>query len=86
MVADPLHKLDCCVVSDGGGALLVVAPEVARSLHRPRVRVPGACEALKGQDSGRVDLSYSAARWSGPAAFAEAGVSPADRAKAASTA
>ena len=78
MVADPLHKLDCCVVSDGGGALLVVAPEVARSLKRPRVRVLGAGEALKGQDGGRVDLSYSAARWSGPAAFAEAGVSPAD--------
>jgi acetyl-CoA C-acetyltransferase len=77
-VADPLHKLDCCVVSDGGGALLVVAPEVARSLKRPRVRVLGAGEALKGQDGGRVDLSYSAARWSGPAAFAEAGVSPAD--------
>ena len=29
-VADPLHKLDCCVVSDGGGALLVVAPEAAQ--------------------------------------------------------
>jgi acetyl-CoA C-acetyltransferase len=78
MVADPLHKLDCCVVSDGGGALLVVAPEVARSLKRPRVKLLGAGEALKGQDGGRVDLSYSAARWSGPAAFAEAGVSPAD--------
>jgi acetyl-CoA C-acetyltransferase len=77
-VADPLHKLDCCVVSDGGGALLVVAPEVARSLKRPRVKVLGAGEALKGQDGGRVDLSYSAARWSGPAAFSEAGVSPAD--------
>jgi acetyl-CoA C-acetyltransferase len=78
MVADPLHKLDCCVVSDGGGALLLVAPEVAHSLKRPRVKVLGAGEALKGQDGGRVDLSYSAARWSGPAAFAEAGVSPAD--------
>jgi acetyl-CoA C-acetyltransferase len=78
MVADPLHKLDCCVVSDGGGALLVVAPEVARSLSRPRVKVLGAGEALKGQGGGRVDLSYSAARWSGAAAFSEAGVSPAD--------
>jgi acetyl-CoA C-acetyltransferase len=78
MVADPLHKLDCCVVSDGGGALLVVAPELARSLSRPRVKVLGAGEALKGQGGGRVDLSYSAARWSGAAAFSEAGVSPAD--------
>jgi acetyl-CoA C-acetyltransferase len=78
LVADPLHRMDCCVVSDGGGALLVVAPDLARSLKRPLVKVLGAGEALKGQDGGRVDLSYSAARWSGPAAFAEAGVAPAD--------
>ena len=26
---DPLHKLDCCVVSDGGGALIVARPEIA---------------------------------------------------------
>src|SRR6202012_2096555 len=30
MIADPLHKLDCCVVSDGGGALIVVNPGVAK--------------------------------------------------------
>jgi acetyl-CoA C-acetyltransferase len=29
MISDPLHRLDCCVISDGGGALVVVAPEVA---------------------------------------------------------
>jgi acetyl-CoA C-acetyltransferase len=78
MVADPLHRLDCCVVSDGGGALLVVAPEVAKSLKRPLVKIIGAGEAPKGQSGGSVDLVYSAARWSGPAAFAEAGVKPAD--------
>ena len=33
MVADPLHRLDCCVVTDGGGALVVVQPEVARELE-----------------------------------------------------
>ena len=77
MIADPLHKLDCCVVSDGGGALLVVRPEIARSLKRPVVSLLGAGEALKGQDNGRVDLSYSAAAISGPIAFAEAGVTPA---------
>jgi acetyl-CoA C-acetyltransferase len=78
MVADPLHRLDCCVVSDGGGALLVVAPEVAKSLKRPLVKIIGAGEAPKGQLGGNVDLTYSAARWSGPAAFAEAGVKPSD--------
>jgi acetyl-CoA C-acetyltransferase len=78
MIADPLHRLDCCVISDGGGALVVVAPEVARRLRRPKVRVIGAAEAPKTQMGGRIDLTYSGARWSGAAAFAEAGVTPAD--------
>jgi acetyl-CoA C-acetyltransferase len=79
MIADPLHRLDCCVVSDGGGALVVVAPEIARALKRPLVAVRGAREALKGPNGGRnLDLTTSAAARSGPAAFAEAGVTPAD--------
>jgi acetyl-CoA C-acetyltransferase len=78
MVADPLHRLDCCVISDGGGAIIVTAPEVARALAQPRIRVLGAGEAPKHQMGGRVDLSFTAAAWSGPAAFAEAGVTPAD--------
>jgi len=78
LIADPLHRLDCCVISDGGGAVVVVAPEIARSLSRPRVRVLGAGEALKLQSGGKVDLTYTGAVWSGPAAFAEAGVKPAD--------
>jgi acetyl-CoA C-acetyltransferase len=78
IISDPLRRLDCCVVSDGGGALVVVKPEIARSLNRPLVRVMGAGEAPKGQLGGEVDLTYSGARWSGPVAFAEAGVTPAD--------
>lgn len=78
MIADPLHRLDCCVVSDGGGALIVARPEIARSLNRPLVVTRGGGEAFKGQSGGEVDLTFSAARWSGAAAFAEAGVSPAD--------
>jgi acetyl-CoA C-acetyltransferase len=78
LIADPLHRLDCCVISDGGGAIIVARPEVARSLNRPLVKVIGAAEAPKHQRGGRVDLTYSAAVWSGPAAFAEAGVKPAD--------
>ncbi|CAM3850190.1 thiolase domain-containing protein [Bordetella tumulicola] len=77
VVADPLHRLDCCVISDGGGALLVARPEVAQSLKRPVVRVLGAGEAVKGQLGGKVDLTYSGAAWSGPLAFDEAGVTPA---------
>ena len=77
-VADPLHRLDCCVVSDGGGALVVVRPEIARALKRPVVTLRGAGEAVKGLSGGRVDLSFSAAAWSGRTAFEEAGVTPAD--------
>ena len=58
LVADPLHRLDCCVVTDGGGALVVVHPEVARGLDRPTVKVLGAGEAVKHSDGGRVDLTY----------------------------
>jgi len=78
MISDPLRRLDCCVISDGGGAIVVVKPEIARSLQRPRVRVIGAGEAAKHQMGGKIDLTYSGAVWSGPAAFAEAGVKPSD--------
>ena len=78
MIADPLHRLDCCVISDGGGAIIVANPEVAQSLTRPKVKILGAGEAPKHQMAGHVDLTYSGAVWSGPAAFAEAGVRTAD--------
>src|SRR6185437_10175735 len=78
MISDPLHRLDCCVISDGGGALVVVAPEVAAGLSRPTVSVLGHGEAPKLADNGRIDLTYTGAVWSGPRAFAEAGVTQAD--------
>jgi acetyl-CoA C-acetyltransferase len=78
LIADPLHKLDCCVVSDGGGALVVVRPEIARKLQRPVVRVLGAAETIKGQAGGQIDLTWSGAAITGPAAFAEAGIRPSD--------
>ena len=78
MVSDPLHRLDCCVVSDGGGALIVARPEIAKKLKRPLVKIIGAGEAPKHQMGGRIDLSFSGAKWSGARAFEEAGVKPAD--------
>ncbi|HZZ68459.1 MAG TPA: thiolase domain-containing protein [Phenylobacterium sp.] len=79
MISDPLHLLDCCVVTDGGGALIVTSPEIAKSLKRPKVRVLGAGEAPKTPLGGQgLDLTYSGAVWSGPRAFEEAGVKPAD--------
>ncbi len=78
MIADPLHRLDCCVITDGGGALVVVSPDVAKRLARPRIKIRGAGESPKHQMGGKVDLTYTGAVRSGPAAFAEAGVKPAD--------
>jgi acetyl-CoA C-acetyltransferase len=78
MIADPLHRLDCCVISDGGGAIVVASPAVAKSLKRPLVKILGAGEAPKLQMGGQMELTYSGAVWSGPPAFAEAGVKPAD--------
>jgi acetyl-CoA C-acetyltransferase len=78
MISDPLHRLDSCVVTDGGGAIIIARPEIARTLNRPRVRLLGCSESTKHQAGGRLDLSYTAAAWTGPRAFEEAGVTPAD--------
>jgi len=78
LIADPLHRLDCCVISDGGGALVVVRPEIARSLKRPVVNIIGTGEYQRAQSGGKVDLLTTGAAWTGKAAFAEAGVKPAD--------
>ena len=78
VISDPLRRMDCCVVSDGGGALIVTRPEIAKSLKRPLVKVLGAGEAFKGQMGGLVDLTYSGGRYSGAAAFEEAGVKQSD--------
>ena len=78
MVADPLHMLDCCVVTDGGGALVVVSPEVARKLSRQSVPVLGTGFAVKHVNNGRIDLTHTGAGVSGPRAFAEAGLTPSD--------
>ena len=45
LIADPLHRLDCCVISDGGGASSWWRPRSRKSLKRPQVKVLGAGEA-----------------------------------------
>ena len=41
LIADPLHKLDCCVISDGGGAFIMTTRERSRDLAKPPVYVLG---------------------------------------------
>jgi acetyl-CoA C-acetyltransferase len=78
MITTPLHRLDCCVISDGGGALVVVHPDVAKELKRPLVKIRGVASHVKGQDNGDTDLTYTAGRISGPRAFEEAKLTPSD--------
>ena len=78
VISSPLHRLDCCVVTDGGGAVVVVSPEVARDLGRRSVKVLGQAEAVKHTGNGRVDLTFTGAAYTGRQAFAQAGVAPAD--------
>ena len=66
------------MISDGGGALIVTKPEIAKSLKRPLVKVIGVGESPKHQAGGDIDLTYSGARWSGPPAWEMAGVKPSD--------
>ena len=78
VISDPLRRLDCCVITDGGGALVLVKPEIARSLKRPLVKLIGAGQTIHTNNGGYIDLTRTGAEVSGPAAFAEAGVKPAD--------
>src|SRR5260370_3242659 len=64
MISDPLHRLDCCVISDGGGAVIVARPEVAKRLKRPLVTVRGAGEAVQHQMCAAVDPTHTRQRTS----------------------
>ena len=74
VISSPLHLLDCCVITDGGGAVVVVHPELARDLRKPPVRLLASAEAIAHTSAGKRDYLVSAAAQTGPRAFAEAGV------------
>jgi acetyl-CoA C-acetyltransferase len=78
LIADPLHKLDCCVITDGGGALVVTSQAVARRLKRPAVKLLGSGQTIYTNHGGRVDLTTTGAQESGRQAFAQAGLAPRD--------
>ncbi|MBE3556950.1 MAG: hypothetical protein IMW91_07780 [Firmicutes bacterium] len=75
MIADPLHLLECCMISDGGGAVVIASPEVVRDTKTKPVWILGSGEATGFLENGS-DLTVSAAAQSGPQAFGEAGVRP----------
>ncbi|MGI8549400.1 MAG: thiolase C-terminal domain-containing protein [Dehalococcoidia bacterium] len=77
MIADPLHLLDCCMISDGGGAVVIASADAARSAKKPPVWIIGTGEATKYTENGG-DITTSAAAQSAPIAFGEADVKPAE--------
>ncbi|MYZ43826.1 thiolase [Schauerella aestuarii] len=79
MVSDPLTVRDCCLVSDGAGAYVLVRADRARDLPQKPVYVLGNATAVwNRQISSMHDLTITAAQESGRRAFAMAGVTPAD--------
>ena len=79
MVCDPLTVRDSCLVTDGAGAFVLVRADRARDLPREPVHVLGTGTAVwNRQISSMHDLTTTAARDSGRAAFAMAGLAPSD--------
>lgn len=79
-IAEPLHLLDCCLVSDGGGAVVVASAERARQLRKAPVWVLGHGEShTHNSIMNMPDLAtHQAALDAGRAAFAMAGLTPAE--------
>jgi acetyl-CoA acetyltransferase len=78
-VATPLHKLDCCLVTDGAGALVVTRSERAADCRAAPAWVLGAGSSHShSMISQMPDLTVTPGRESGPRAFAMAGLTPAD--------
>ena len=79
MVVEPLHLFDCCLVSDGGRALIVTTAERARALKQPPVYIMGMGQGHPFADPlRRPVLTLTGAVKSGKTAFAMAGITPRD--------
>jgi acetyl-CoA acetyltransferase len=78
-VSYPFHIYDCCLVTDAGGAVVVVGADRARAMKKKPVWVLGSGEASTHQSMlGMDDVTRTPARYSGKAAFEMAGVKQAD--------
>jgi acetyl-CoA acetyltransferase len=80
IIAWPFHVLDCCLVTDGGGAAIVTSAERAKNLKKKPAYILGT-----GEGTGHCWINQmpdftaaTGAQISGPQAFAMAGVTPKD--------
>ncbi len=75
MIATPLHLLDCCLVTDGGGAVVIVRADRARDLAKPPVWLLGHGHSHSHLTIANMpDLTTTSAALSGAAAMEMAGV------------
>jgi acetyl-CoA C-acetyltransferase len=75
VISSPLHRLDCCIVTDSGGAVVLTSKARARDLRKPPVWLRGFGEALgQVQMNQMIPLTETAAKASGRRAFETAGV------------
>jgi acetyl-CoA acetyltransferase len=79
LICDPLHRLDVCLVTDGGGAAVVTTAERARDAAKRAARVLGVGESQTHWSIAQMpDLTVTAGAVSGRDAFGMAGIKPSD--------
>lgn len=78
-LAEPMHKLECCLVTDGAAAIVVTSAEKAATLSKSAAYLLGAASAAShAMISQMPDLTVTPGAVSGPAAFGTAGLTPED--------
>jgi acetyl-CoA acetyltransferase len=79
MVSHPLSVRDCCLVTDGGGAIVMTSGERAKTLKKQPVYPIGYGEGISHNSiANMADLTVTGAAVSGPRAYAMAGLGPKD--------
>lgn len=78
-IVEPFRLLDCCLVSDGGGAVVITTDDRAKDLPQKPIRILGVGSSHPHKNLQDADsLTVTGARESGPQAFAQAGLRPQD--------
>lgn len=79
IISEPLSALDCCLVTDGGAAMVLVSAERAKDLKQKPVYMLGTAGAMWHRQIDQMpNLTVTAASESGPRAFEMAGLTPDD--------
>jgi acetyl-CoA acetyltransferase len=79
MVCDPLTVRDCCLITDGGAAVVITRADRARHLRADPVYILGAAASVEHASIDQMsDLTVTPAAESGRRAYAIAGVKPSD--------